>query len=219
MNVDALVREATARVVQHLQVALKKIVVGVSVRHVHLCREDLEKLFGPGYQLQKLRDLTQPGEFAARETVTVVGPKMQALYRVRILGPLRPHTQVELSQTDGVSIGLNLPVRKSGDLKGAAPVTLVGPYGSVYLPEAAIRANRHIHMDDLTAGILGLKNDDEVEVRVSGLKPTVFGAVQVRVSKKFVTEMHIDTDDANAAGLKCGDQVELVLPQEGGIKH
>lgn len=216
MDTEALVRELTAKVIRELNLVRRFIPVGVSVRHVHLCQADLETLFGPGYTLHKLRDLSQPGEFAARETVTVVGPKLQAISRVRVLGPLRSRTQVELAQTDGVVLGLNLPVRKSGDLAGSAPITLVGPAGAVYLREGAIRANRHIHMDATTAALLGIKDNDEVQVRVRGEKPTVFGAVQVRVSEKFITEMHIDTDDANAAGLVCGDMVELVLDGKGG---
>lgn len=190
--------------------ATKRVPVAVSARHVHLAQKEIDILFGPGYQLTKRNDLYQPGEFAANEVVTLVGPKLRPLTNVRILGPVRDRTQVEISRTDAIFLGIQAPVRRSGDLAGSAPITLVGPKGSVTLPEGAIIANRHIHMSPVEAEKWGLKDNDEVTVRtVNSERPTIFGGVQVRVSPKFKLVMHIDTDDANAAGLQCNDEVEI----------
>lgn len=186
------------------------IPVGVSVRHVHITQEHLEKLYGPGYKLTKKTDLTQPGEFAANEVVTVVGPKLRSIPNVRILGPVRSRTQVELAKTDGITLGLNPPVRKSGDLAGSESVTLVGPEGSLTLKEGAIRANRHIHMGPEDARKFDVKDDDIVSVEVSGDKSLVFNNVQVRVHEGWILEMHLDTDDANAADINCGTSVKLI---------
>ncbi|HBT46840.1 MAG TPA: phosphate propanoyltransferase [Peptococcaceae bacterium] len=188
----------------------KRVPVAVSARHVHLSQKEIDILFGPGYQLTKRNDLYQPGEFAANEVVTLVGPKLRPLTNVRVLGPVRDRTQVEISRTDAIYLGIDAPVRRSGDLAGSAPITLVGPKGSVTLPEGAIIANRHIHMSPKDAARWGLKDNDEVTVRtVNSERPTIFGGVQVRVSPKFRLVMHIDTDDANAAGLRCNDEVEI----------
>lgn len=190
--------------------AAKRVPVAVSARHVHLAQKEIDILFGPGYQLTKRNDLYQPGEFAANEVVTLVGPKLRSLTNVRILGPVRDRTQVEISRTDAITLGIPAPVRRSGDLAGSAPITLVGPKGSITLPEGAIIANRHIHMSPVEAEKWGLKDNDEVTVRtVKSDRPTIFGGVQVRVSPKFKLVMHIDTDDANAAGLRCDDEVEI----------
>ncbi|MFP4017095.1 MAG: phosphate propanoyltransferase [Halanaerobiales bacterium] len=186
------------------------IPVGVSVRHVHITQEDLEVLFGKGYTLTKKKDLAQPGEFAANEVVTAVGPKLRSISNIRILGPVRSKTQVELAKTDGIQLGINPPVRKSGDLIGSAGITLVGPKGSLTLKEGAIQANRHIHMGTEDAARLGVKNDDIVSVEVDGAKALIFRNVQVRVHEGWVLEMHLDTDDANAAGINCGTQVKLL---------
>ncbi|HID09843.1 MAG TPA: phosphate propanoyltransferase [Candidatus Latescibacteria bacterium] len=187
-----------------------KAIVGVSVRHVHLTRDALAALYGPGHTLTKLRDLYQPGQYAAQETVAVVGPRMRAVERVRILGPLRDHTQVELSRTDGFYLGLELPVRASGDIAGTPGVTLVGPYGSFTLKEGAIRADRHVHMSLEDAERWSFEDGEIIQVRAMGDKEVIFGRVRVRVSPDFKTELHLDTDDANAADLSCGDVVELV---------
>jgi len=189
------------------------IPVGISVRHVHLCREDLDILYGPGYELTPLRELYQPGEFAAREVVTVVGPRLRSLADVRILAPLRKRTQVELAQTDCIVLGIRAPVRPSGQLDGAAPITLVGPKGSVTLPEAAIRANRHIHMSPQDAERFAVKDNDLVMVRVPGDRALIFENVQIRVGPKFVLQLHIDTDDANAADIQCAGAAYLLGKQ------
>ncbi|MGI9860369.1 phosphate propanoyltransferase [Moorella naiadis] len=190
--------------------AAKRVPVAVSARHVHLAQQEIAILFGPGYRLTKRNDLYQPGEFATNEVVTLVGPKLRPLTGVRILGPVRDRTQVEISRTDAILLGIPAPVRRSGDLAGSAPITLVGPKGSVTLPEGAIIANRHIHMSPVEAEKWGLKDNDEVTVRtIKTERPTIFGGVQVRVSPQFKLIMHIDTDDANAAGLRCDDEVEI----------
>jgi putative phosphotransacetylase len=187
--------------------------VGVSVRHVHLSQADLDVLYGPGYKLTKRRDLYQPGEFATDEVLALVGPKMRAIENVRVLGPLRGKSQVEVSRTDAIHLGINPPVRRSGDLKGSASLTLVGPRGSLFLKESVICANRHIHMDPVDARRLGLADDDQVKVAVFGEKALIFDNVQVRVKETFKLEMHLDTDDANAAGIKNGDKVRIIRPE------
>jgi putative phosphotransacetylase len=186
------------------------IPVGVSVRHLHVSPEDLETLYGPGAELHPMRPLLQPGEYAAEETVTLVGPKMRCLGPVRILGPVRKRTQVEVALTDAVQLGVVPPVRASGTLEKASSIIIVGPKGVLHKAETLIRANRHIHMNTQDARILGLKDNDTVRVRVQADRPMILENVQLRVSEKFVTEMHIDTDDANAAGLTQGDVVQII---------
>ncbi len=187
----------------------KAFIVGVSARHVHLSREDMEVLFGKNYELTKMYDLLQPGEFAAGERVSVVGPKMRGINGVRILGPLRPQTQVELALSDAIPLGIEPPVSKSGSLTGSAMVTLVGPKGALNLKEGCIRANRHIHIDPDTAQMLGLADDSTAAVMACGKKTTLLGDVQVRVKKGWIPTIHLDTDDANAADVQQGDLVWL----------
>lgn len=187
----------------------RKIVTGVSVRHVHLCREHLEILFGKGYILNVLRELYNPG-YACKETVTIVGPKLTAIQNVRILGPLRSKTQVELAKTDCIILGIDAPVRESGNTAGSASCVLVGPKGAVYLTEGVIRANRHLHMSTEDAEYFGIKDNQLVDIRVPGPKGLTFNNVQVRVAPDFKTEFHVDTDDGNAADLVNGSIVEIV---------
>jgi putative phosphotransacetylase len=208
---DELIRRVVARVLCGAAAQSEHALpVGVSVRHVHIRQDDLDILYGKGHQLKKLRDLNQPGEFAAEEVVALVGPKMRSIQNVRILGPVRSATQVELSRTDGILLGLHLPVRHSGDIKGSAPIVVVGPKGSIHLPEGAIRASRHIHLSPAEAERLQIKNGALVRVRTSGDMSVVFDKVLVRAKEGLKLEMHIDTDDANAAGLSCGDTVEII---------
>lgn len=181
-----------------------QIPVGVSVRHVHISIEDLAILYGPGAGLTKFRDLRQPGEFASNQVVTLIGPKMRAIENVRILGPARPQTQVEISRTDAILLGISPPVRPSGKIAGTPGITLAGPKGVVALKEGVICANRHIHLNEVDAARLGVKPGEEVDVEVEGEKGLLFHHVQVRVGSNFVLEMHLDTDDANAAGVNCG---------------
>jgi putative phosphotransacetylase len=187
----------------------RTIPVALSARHVHLSREHVEALFGRGRRLTPQSELSQPGQFAARETVEVVGPR-RSIPGVRVLGPARPATQVELSFTDGVVLGLNLPVRLSGDVAGSPGVHLLGPRGAVKLTEGCIVAARHVHASPPDAERLGLQDRQKVYARVPGSRGLVFDEVVVRVSPDFRTEMHLDTDEGNAAGVRAGDVVEVV---------
>jgi putative phosphotransacetylase len=185
------------------------IPVGVSARHVHLSQQDLETLFGPGATLHHKKDLSQPGQFAAEETVDLRGPK-GTLTGVRVLGPVRPHTQVEISRTDALKLGVNPPVRESGDISGTPGLTLVGLHGTVELTEGVIIAMRHIHFSDEDARRFEVSNGDQLAVRAGGERGVIFDNVVARVSPKYALDFHIDTDEANAAGLTTGDEVELV---------
>ena len=187
-----------------------KLPVGISNKHVHLSQEDLETLFGKGYQLTKTQDLNQPGQYATAEKVDVTGPK-GTLKGLRILGPVRKQTQVELSATDARTIGLKCPVRLSGDLAGSAPITITGPCGQIDLEEGAILAMRHMHVTPEDAKIAGVVGRDKVSVRVGGERGLVFDEVAVRCTTTSFTEIHLDTDEANAAGVVNDQLVELVL--------
>ncbi|AEH51281.1 phosphate propanoyltransferase [Pseudothermotoga thermarum] len=184
--------------------------VGVSNRHVHLSQKDLEALFGVGYQLTELKPLSQPGQFACKETVTIVGPK-GAIENVRILGPVRKETQVEISRTDAFKLGINAPVRESGDIEGTPGIVIIGLKGVVVVEKGVIIAKRHIHMHPKDAEHYGVK--DKQIVKVLAEKPErriIFDDVVVRVSDKFALDFHIDTDEANAAMLNNGDLVWIV---------
>ena len=183
--------------------------IGVSNRHLHVAQDDLEALFGKGYQLTVKKDLSQKGQFAAEETVTLVGPKA-AMANVRILGPCRERTQVEVSRTDCFQLGRNQQVRDSGDLDGSESIKIVGPKGEVTIPAGAILAKRHIHMTCEEAEKLGLCDRDIVMARTSGERALIFDEVLVRVHPTFTWEMHIDTDEANAASLKNGSLVTII---------
>ncbi|MCR4402678.1 MAG: phosphate propanoyltransferase [Firmicutes bacterium] len=192
--------------------------VGVSSRHVHLCARDFEALFGVESAkrgLEKLRDLSQPGQFAAKEMVALVGPK-GSIHGVRVLGPLRSRTQIEISRTDGFALGVSPPVRDSGDVDGSVAMTLVGPAGAVNLKEGVIIATRHIHMSPRDASSWGLRDGDRVDVEVEGVRSLVFRGVLVRVREDFQLEMHVDTDEANAALLRTGDVVKVIGRSSGG---
>ena len=187
---------------------LNAVPVGVSNRHIHLTQTDVEKLFGAGYQLTVAKPL-MGDDFAAKETVTIVGPSLKHIENVRVLGPVRKHTQVEISRTDTFVLRVNPPVRASGDIAGSAPLTIIGPKGVLTIPEGCIIANRHIHMTPADAAARGLKDGDYVDVVTGGERRTRFYDVQIRVSDKFRLEMHIDTDDANAAGIGQGAIVHI----------
>ncbi|AKX96593.1 phosphate propanoyltransferase [Neomoorella thermoacetica] len=194
-----------------MQNILLEVPVGVSGRHVHLTREHLQTLFGPGYELTKLRDVVQPGQFAAKETVTIVGPK-GVLEKVRVLGPLRSYTQVEISRTDSFKLGVNPPIRDSGDHEGSPGCVLVGPAGVVTLKQGVIIALRHIHMHTDEAKRYGLKDKDLVTVQVGGERGLIFTNVLVRVNPNFRLEFHVDTDEANACLLNNNDMVQVLTP-------
>lgn len=187
-----------------------KIPVGISARHVHIAQADLEKLYGKGHQLTVYVPLYQPGQFAAGEVITLVGPRMRAIEKVRILGPTRNYTQVELARTDAVYLGIDPPIRNSGDIKDSSPILLVGPAGSIYLEEGAIRSTRHIHMNSAKAAQLKIKPNDILKARVSGERALIFENVLPKLNEDTLLQMHIDTDDANAADLRGGELVEIV---------
>lgn len=188
----------------------KKVMVETSARHIHVSQQDLETLFGAGYQLTKKKDLSQPGQYACAERVDVVGPK-KTLAGVSILGPTRKSTQVEISLTDARSIGVSAPIRESGDTAGSAACKLVGPAGEVELAEGVIVAKRHIHMTSADAAEFGLTDKQVVSVKIdSADRSTVFGDVVVRVSDSFALAMHIDTDEANAACAFAGTEGEII---------
>lgn len=195
-------------------VAKGYIPVGISARHLHVSPEHLERLFGKGAQLTPYRDLLQKGEYAARETVTLVGPRMRSIEKVRILGPVRERTQVEVALTDAVQLGIRPPVRPSGNIEGTPGILIVGPAGFVHLESGVIRANRHIHISTSDAGAMGLKDNDRVLVKVDGDRPLVYYDVQIRVKESFVAQMHLDTDDANASGIRDGDRVKILLTDQ-----
>jgi putative phosphotransacetylase len=186
------------------------IPVGVSNRHIHLTREHTDILFGKGYELQPLKDLSQPGQYACKECLTIIGPSLRPIENVRVLGPLRKDTQVEISRTDSYTLKVKPPVRESGKVAGSAGVTIVGPKGVVTIKEGCIIANRHIHMSLEDGARFGVKDCDYVTVDVNGERRTRFYDVQVRVSDAFRLEMHVDTDDANAAGIGNGAKVHIV---------
>ena len=186
-----------------------EIKVGVSQRHVHLSQEDLDTLFGKGYKLT-VKKVLMGREFASNEFVTLVGPSLKSIEKVRVLGPVRKNTQVEISRTDTFLLKVSPPVRPSGQVEGSEKLVLVGPKGTVYLKQGVIIANRHIHLTPEYAKKHGIADGDYVDVEVEGIKPTRFYDVQVRVRDDFNIEMHIDTDDANSAGLKNGDIVRII---------
>lgn len=183
--------------------------IGVSARHIHLTQEHVETLFGPGYHLTKKKEL-MGGQFASNETVTIVGLKLRAIENVRILGPVRNASQVEVSATDAVKLGMKVPVRESGDIKGSAPIAVVGPQGAIYLKEGCIVAMRHIHMSPKDAMDAGVHDKDVVSVKADNARGTIFNHVKIRVHDSFTLEMHIDTDEANAAGIATGNTVTIL---------
>src|SRR5699024_9148967 len=173
-----------------------KVPIGVSNHHVHLTEIAVERLFGKGHQLTFLKDLSQPGQYACQETLTVIGPKGK-LKNVRVLGPIRKETQVEVSLTDGMRIGVSPPVRMSGDIAESVPFTLQGPRGQMNFDEGLICASRHIHMHPEEAKKIEVKNGEKVDILVSGNRSVTFHNVVIRISSNFTLEMHIDFDEAN----------------------
>uniref|UniRef100_UPI00267EC8C7 phosphate propanoyltransferase n=1 Tax=Paenibacillus sp. FSL H8-0548 TaxID=1920422 RepID=UPI00267EC8C7 len=187
----------------------KEVTIGVSARHIHLSQEHVELLFGKGYALTEMKPLSQPGQYAANETVAVVGPK-GSFAKVRILGPARKQTQLEVSRTDSFALGVNPPVRESGDTSGSAGITLQGPAGEVAIEEGVIVAARHIHFHTSDAERFGIADKQSLRVRFAGERGVVFENVVARVSDQYALDMHIDTDEANAAGVKNGDKGEII---------
>ena len=186
------------------------VVIGVSNRHVHLSQADLEVLFGKYYVLTKMKDMKQPGQFATNEKVDIVGPKGK-FSGVRIIGPVRKETQVEVSITDSFKLGVKPPIRQSGDLQGTPGIKVVGPKGEVDIPRGVIVAARHIHMPQYIADIKGYKDGQVVKVETYGERKIIMHNVVLRVRDKMAKEMNIDVDEANAAGLKNDDLVKIIV--------
>lgn len=185
-----------------------KLPIALSNKHIHLSQADLEALFGEGYELTHKKDLSQPGQFACEEMVEVVGPKGST--KMRVLGPVRPESQVEVSLADARGLGIAVPVRQSGDVEGTPGAKLVGPKGEVEMSRGVIVAARHIHMSLEDAEKFGVKDKDVVSVKTEGIRGLVFNNVLVRANANFKLEMHVDLEEGNAAGVKNGDLVELI---------
>jgi acetate kinase len=202
-------------ITRQLQASQIPIPIGVSAHHVHLSQKHVEALFGRGHQLTPRAPLAQPGQFACEEQVRLVGPR-GSIDRVRVLGPARAETQVEISRTEGYRLGINAPIRMSGDLGGTPGLALEGPEGRVEIKQGVIYAQRHMHMTPTDARRLGLQDRDMVRVRVEGDRELIFGDVAVRVSPKYKLELHLDTDEANAAQIDSGDVAYLDSIQQRG---
>jgi propanediol utilization protein len=186
------------------------LVVNVSARHMHVTQRDLEVLFGAGSKLTKLKDLYQQGEFASEQLVTVIGPRQRIIPNVRILGPTRDYSQIELSYTDGIYLGIDLPLRISGNHEGTPGATVMGPKGAITLPQGVIRAERHVHMSTEDMAYYGVKDHDYLKLKIDGPCGVVFDRVKVRYHPKVVLEVHIDTDEGNACDLDSATNMELV---------
>jgi propanediol utilization protein len=186
------------------------LLVNVSARHMHVTQEDLEVLFGPGSKLTKLKDLYQEGEFASEQIVNIIGPKNRMIPGVRILGGIRKFTQIELSYTDGIFMGIDLPLRISGDIKGSAGCVVVGPHGALNLREGVIRAARHVHMSEADMKHFRVKDGDTMKLKIDGPCGLTFENVKVRYHPKVKLEVHIDTDEGNACHLQTAHRMELL---------
>lgn len=207
--ITKLVLEAVEKQKSSSEGAGYLVPVGVSARHIHLTQEHVEALFGEGYHLTRKKGL-MGGQFASNETVTIVGLKLRAIENVRILGPVRKNSQVEVSATDAIRLGVKAPIRESGNIAGSAPIAVVGPKGAIYLDEGCIIAKRHIHMSPRDAMAAGVHDGDIVSVKADNERGTIFNNVQIRVDDSFTLEMHIDTDEANAARIATGDTVRIL---------
>jgi putative phosphotransacetylase len=186
------------------------LVVNISARHAHLTQSDVDVLFGQGYQLSQMKRLYQDTDFAANETIAVVGPRQRMIPGVRILGPCRAFSQVELSITDAISLGLDIPVKLSGDIEGTPGCLLIGPKGSLVLPKGVIKAERHVHMGPKDAEYYGVKAKDRMNLRVEGPCTTTLEGLLVRTHPDWKLEVHIDTDEANCCDLTHATKVTLV---------
>ncbi len=209
-HVEQIVREIVVRQLGRAAEYQPDLVVSVSARHVHLSDEHVEALFGAGHTLTAMKDLYQDGYYAAEETVMVVGPRRRMLPSVRILGPTRPESQVELAFTDGISLGIDLPVRPSGKIDGTPGCVLVGPNGVVELKQGVIRAERHVHMGPADAELYRVRDKDRMSLRVHSRCTTTFEDLLVRVSEGIKLEVHLDTDEGNACDVDHATNVELL---------
>lgn len=186
------------------------LVVNVSARHMHVTEADLQILFGAGSKLTKMKDLYQAGEFASEQTVTIVGPRQRIIPNVRILGPCRNATQIELSYTDGIYLGVDLPLRISGNIEGTPGVTVLGPAGALNLSKGVIRAKRHVHMSVEDMSYYGVKDGDTMKLKIDGPCGVTFHGLTVRYHPKVVLEVHIDTDEGNACDIESATGMELI---------
>lgn len=207
---EMFVQLVTRLVIEELEKFQRSVPIGVSNRHIHLDRKDMDILFGQDSELTFKKELGQPGQYACEETVTLHGPKGE-LSRVRVLGPLRSESQVEISVTDGFALGVRPPIRESGKLSGTPGVTIVGPKGTVEKDTGTIAALRHIHLTPGDAQRMGVKDKQMVKVEIRGLRGGIFHNVLIRVSDQFAPEMHIDVDEANAFGVKNGDRAYIIV--------
>jgi putative phosphotransacetylase len=209
--VEDVVRQVVLEYLGHSKdYAAPKLVVHASARHIHLSKEDLETLFGPGYELTLAKPLYQDGNFAAKETVTLIGPRSRLISNLRILGPLRKQSQVELAFTDAISLGFdNIPVRLSGDLEGTPGCLIMGPRGTVELKQGVIRAAIHVHMNPAEAKGFGVEQGGLMKLRVGGAAGVTFNNVHVRIDPTSKLNVHMDTDEANACGLHVAKEFEL----------
>ncbi len=188
----------------------KTLPIALSNRHIHISQEDLDTLFGEGYELTKMKDLSQPGQYACEEKVDVVGPK-KTIKGVRILGPVRPDTQLEVSITDAFALGVSPVVRNSGDMTDTPGAKIVGPKGEVEINKGIIVAARHIHMHTSDGEEFGVKDGEIVSIKISGPRGLVFDNVLVRVNPNYALEMHVDVEEGNAAGIRNGDLVDIII--------
>ncbi|HBV86813.1 MAG TPA: phosphate propanoyltransferase [Desulfosporosinus sp.] len=188
---------------------LSSIPVGISNRHIHLSQADLETLFGTGYQLTKTKDLSQPMQYACKETLTIAGPK-GAIEKVRILGPARSESQVEILQADCFKLGITAPVRLSGDLQGTPGITLIGPKGSVFLSKGLLIAQRHIHMNLEDVKHFGVSDGEQVTIQIDGLRGGTYSNVVIRANNTSSLEFHIDMEEANAMHLVSTSRITIL---------
>lgn len=208
---EALIKDIVADIVTKSEIKNREfsIPVGISNKHIHVSQEDLECLFGTGYELTKKSNVRQPEQFAANETVTIAGPK-GSFEKIRILGPVRKYSQIEISRTDAFTLGIKPPVRNSGDLENSGSVSVIGPKGMLIFNNKVICAKRHIHMLEEHAKVYGVKDGDFVNVETAGDKGIILKNVLIRVSKLAAIEIHIDTDEANSAELKNNELVKIM---------
>ena len=202
-TLEVILKEVLADVISN------DVVVGVSNRHIHISKEDLEKLFGKGYELTKMKNLRQPGHYAANETLTIIGSKGK-FEKIRILGPIRKETQIEISISDAFKLGVKAPIRESGKLDGTPGITIVGPEGTLEVKKGVIVAGRHIHMPKFIAEIKGYKDGDMVNVETSGERKSLFKNELIRIGSNVVKEIHLDMDEANASGISTGNYVKII---------
>jgi len=210
-TVERVVRDIVRQRLGTIQGGLQPdLRVNISARHMHITQESLEALFGPGAKLTVFRSLYQEGQFASEQTVTIIGPRHRTITNLRILGPCRPDNQIELSFTDGIAMGLDLPVRMSGDIAGSPGCIVLGPKGHIEMKQGVIRASRHVHMNSDDAACYGVKNGDLMRLHVESDCSITLEGVLARIDPSFKLEVHLDTDEGNASNLSNAKRVELM---------